>query len=166
MRAIKTLSIKTLAMMSAATIMALGPAHATKRRHVEGDVSAEQSNPAAFPFFNPFTSPFMAADGNASKPVYAGSAGGRPHAWCGWWARQQVGQDPGPEFNLVTSWRKWGSQTGPVPGAIAIWRGARHVGKVVSAESGEVCTTSGNSGGATGVGTRCEPLSHFEQFRI
>jgi hypothetical protein len=158
-------SIK-IAIILSATILVMGPAHATKQRHVRQAPVAEQNTQAAFPFFNPFTSPFMSADGNASKPVYAGSAGGRPHAWCGWWARQQVGQDPGPEFNLVASWRKWGSQTGPVPGAIAIWRGARHVGKVVSVESSGVCTTSGNSGGATGVGTRCEPLSHFEQFRI
>ena len=157
MRAIKTLSI-----LLASTILVMGPAHATKRRHVDSGASAEQSNQFGFSFFNPF----MAAYGSASKPVYSGGAGGRPHAWCGWWARQQVGQDPGPEFNLVSSWRKWGSQTAPVTGAIAIWRGARHVGKVVSVESGEVCTTSGNSGGATGVGTRCEPLSHFEQFRI
>jgi hypothetical protein len=157
MRAIKTLSI-----MLASTILAAGPAHATKRRHVERDASAEQSNPFGFPFFNPF----MAAYGNATKPVYSGGTGGRPHAWCGWWARQQIGQDPGPKFNFVASWRQWGSQTGPTPGAIAIWRGARHVGKVVSVDSGQVCTTSGNSGGPTGVGTRCEPLSHFEQFRI
>jgi hypothetical protein len=157
MRAIKTLSI-----MLASTIMAAGPVHAAKRRHVERGVSAEQSNSFGFPFFNPF----LAAYGNAAKPAYSGGAGGRPHAWCGWWARQQIGQDPGPKFNLVASWRQWGSQTGPTPGAIAIWRGARHVGKVVSVDSGQVCTTSGNSGGPTGVGTRSEPLSHFEQFRI
>jgi hypothetical protein len=157
MRAIKKLSI-----ILASTIIAAGPAYATKRRHVESDISAEKTNLFGFPSFNPF----MAAYGNAAKPAYSGGSGGRPHAWCGWWARQQVGQDPGPKFNLVASWRQWGSQTGPVPGAIAIWRGARHVGKVVSIENGEVCTTSGNSGGATGIGTRCEPLSHFEQFRI
>jgi hypothetical protein len=138
------------------------PANATKRRHVHQTSTAAQNEQIGFPFFNPF----IAAYSPSTKPSYSGSSGGRPHAWCGWWARQQVGQDPGPEFNLVSSWRKWGNLTGPVPGAIAIWRGARHVGKVVSIDGGEVCTTSGNSGTATGVGTRCEPLTHFEQFRI
>ena len=154
--------IKTLSILLASTIIITGPAYATKRRQVDNGASATQSNPFAVSFFNPS----MTANGSASKPVYSGGIGGRPHAWCGWWARQQIGQDPGPEFNLVASWRKWGSHSGPVPGAIAIWRGARHVGKVVSVDSGQVCTTSGNSGGQTGVNTRCEPLSHFEQFRI
>jgi hypothetical protein len=143
-------------------IIAGDPANATKRRHIRQTSTAAQNEQVGFPFFNPF----VAAYSPVNKPVYTSGTGGRPHAWCGWWARQQVGQDPGPEFNLVSSWRKWGSQTGPIPGAIAIWRGARHVGKVVSTDGGEVCTTSGNSGTAAGVGTRCEPLSHFEQFRI
>src|SRR5262249_60831462 len=107
-----------------------------------------------------------AAFGDGAKPAYSGGRGGRPGRWCGWWARQQVGQDPGPEYNLVSSWRKWGTQSGPTPGAIAIWRGARHVGKVGSVAGGQVGTSSGNSGGKNGgVNTRCEPLAHFEQFR-
>src|SRR5437762_3886741 len=148
---------KTLSIILGSTIIITAPAQATKRRHVGQAPAAEESQPVAFPFFNPFTNPFIATDGDAAKPVHAGGRGGRPRAWCGWWARQQVGQDPGPEFNLVASWRKWGSQSAPVPGAVAIWRGARHVGKVVSVDGGQVCTTSGNSGRA-GVGTRCEPL--------
>lgn|GEM_PF-4838580 len=108
----------------------------------------------------------FAAFDAGTKPVHAGGPGGRPHAWCGWWARQQVGADPGPAFNLVASWRSWGSRSGPVPGAIAIWRGGHHIGKVVSSDGSQVCTISGNSGGATGVNTRCEPAHRFEQFRI
>ena len=156
---------RTLAIIFAATALLIGgPAHATKRKHVRHYATEAQTEMTGFQFFNPFQ--FANNFAGGAKPAYAGGAGGRPRAWCGWWARQQVGQDPGPEYNLVSSWRKWGSQTGPTPGAIAIWRGARHVGKVVSVEGGEVCTTSGNSGGKNGgVNTRCEPLSHFEQFR-
>jgi hypothetical protein len=159
----------------ALTIVAAGPAHARKHR-VHRIQPAAETEQVAFPFFNPFMMNNMATNdtgmnyaaafGGGAKPAYGGGRGGRPRAWCGWWARQQVGQDPGPSFNLVASWRKWGTQSGPTPGAIAIWRGARHVGKVVSVEGGQVCTTSGNSGGRNGgVNTRCEPLSHFEQFR-
>ena len=159
---------KTFAIIFASTAFIItgicGPAHATKRKHVRYVTAEAQNEQAGMQFFNPFL--FGNQFSGNSKPAYAGGTGGRPRAWCGWWARQQVGQDPGPEFNLVSSWRKWGSQTGPTPGAIAIWRGARHVGKVVSVEGGEVCTTSGNSGGKNGgVNTRCEPMSHFEQFR-
>jgi hypothetical protein len=159
-------TFKTLAIIFASTAFIItGPAHATKQKHVRHVAAAEtQNEQTGFQFFNPFL--FANNFSGGAKPAYSGGTGGRPHAWCGWWARQQVGQDPGPEFNLVSSWRKWGTQTAPVPGAIAIWRGARHVGKVVSIEGGEVCTTSGNSGGKNGgVNTRCEPMSHFEQFR-
>jgi hypothetical protein len=156
-------------------LLLTSPAHATNRhRHHHNSAAAATEQPA-FSFFNPFAFNATATNATAfggagfgfggAKPAYAGGPGGRPRAWCGWWARQQVGADPGPSFNLVASWRKWGSSSGPVPGAVAIWRGARHVGKVVSVEGGEVCTTSGNSGRG-GVNTRCEPLSHFEQFRI
>lgn len=100
-------------------------------------------------------------------PRYSGGHGGRPGKWCGWWMRQQVGSDPGPSFNLVSSWRSWGHRTSPTPGAVAIWRGARHVGKVVSADGNTVCTISGNSGRTNGgVNTRCEPIGRFEQFRM
>src|SRR5215472_4866518 len=37
--------------------------------------------------------------------------GGRPHAWCGWYARSLVGQDPGPSFNLARNWARWGHAT-------------------------------------------------------
>ncbi|HLL27049.1 MAG TPA: hypothetical protein VKT73_05295 [Xanthobacteraceae bacterium] len=168
----RTRKIPAIILLCAIEIFA-DPVHATNRRQLRQNPAAAETQPAAFPFFNPFV--YAAANGNnagvfnafggGAKPAYAGGPGGRPRAWCGWWARQQVGQDPGPEFNLVASWRKWGTPTGPVPGAVAIWRGARHVGKVVSIDGGEVCTVSGNSGGG-GVNSRCEPLSHFEQFRM
>src|SRR5437764_958238 len=35
-------------------------------------------------------------------------SGGRPSAWCGWFARRLVGRDPGPEYNLARNWSHWG----------------------------------------------------------
>ena len=97
---------------------------------------------------------------------YVGGLVGKPRAWCGWWMRQQVGQDPGPAFNLVASWHRWGRPSGPTPGAVAIWRSNHHVGKVISVNGGQICTISGNSGGRTGVNERCEPASRFAAFRV
>src|SRR5689334_9298510 len=42
-----------------------------------------------------------------------GGAGPRPRAWCGWYARQLVGQDPGPQFNLARNWARWGHAASP-----------------------------------------------------
>src|ERR1700760_1730087 len=57
-------------------------------------------------------------------------SGGRPAAWCGWYMRQQVGADPGPQYNLARSWAHYGSDAGgPSVGTIVVWR--HHVGKIV-----------------------------------
>jgi hypothetical protein len=70
---------------------------------------------------------------------------GRPHAWCGWYMRGQVGGDPGPEFNLARSWARYGSNAGgPSVGAIIVWR--HHVGKIVGLENGQWIIQSGNDG--------------------
>jgi hypothetical protein len=79
----------------------------------------------------------------------AGNYGPRPGRWCGWWLRQQVGQDPGMEFNRARLWAKWGSPAGgPRVGAIVVWQS--HVGKI-TAYSGSGCTArviSGNDNNA------------------
>lgn len=69
---------------------------------------------------------------------------GRPSAWCGWWLRQNVGQDPGSEYNLARNWAHWGRPaSGPAPGVIGVL--PHHVFKVVQVlGSGTVLAVSGN----------------------
>jgi hypothetical protein len=71
--------------------------------------------------------------------------GPRPRAWCGWYARQLVGQDPGPQFNLARNWAHWGRATGPSVGAMVVW--PHHVGMITGRSSnGEWIVKSGNDG--------------------
>jgi hypothetical protein len=148
---------KKMLVIAAVVVVVTTPAHAMKRRVVSSDKQT-QTQQASFSFFS------SATFSQTNKPVYAGGLGGKPRLWCGWWMRQQVGSDPGPQFNLVASWHRYGSPSGPIPGAVAIWRNDHHVGKVVSVNGSEVCTISGNSGPG-GVNQRCEPLNHFAAFR-
>ena|SRR6201994_4113522 len=93
---------------------------------------------------------------------YAGNAGGRPGAWCGWYMRSQVGSDPGPSYNLARSWAHYGSDAGgPTVGAIVVWR--HHVGKIVGQENGQWIVQSGNDGHA--VRTRPRSLAGAIAFR-
>jgi hypothetical protein len=70
---------------------------------------------------------------------------GRPHAWCGWFMRGQVGSDPGPSFNLARAWARYGSNaSGPSVGAIVVW--PHHVGKIVGYQNGQWIVQSGNDG--------------------
>jgi hypothetical protein len=88
--------------------------------------------------------------------------GGRPRAWCGWYMRQQVGGDPGPQYNLARSWAHYGSNAGgPTVGAIVVWR--HHVGKIVGRENGQWIVQSGNDGHA--VRTRPRSLAGAIAFR-
>jgi hypothetical protein len=87
---------------------------------------------------------------------------GRPRAWCGWYMRQQVGSDPGPNYNLARSWARYGSNAGgPSVGAIVVWR--HHVGKIVGQENGQWIVQSGNDGHA--VRTRPRSLAGAIAFR-
>src|SRR5262249_16210603 len=54
--------------------------------------------------------------------------GGRPSAWCGWYARSLVGHDPGAQYNLARNWAHWGRATRPHVGAMVVW--AHHVGMI------------------------------------
>jgi uncharacterized protein YoaH (UPF0181 family) len=93
----------------------------------------------------------------------AGRPAGAPGAWCGFAMRLEVMSigraDPGPAYNVVSSWRTYGS---PAPrgaiGSLFISRG--HISKVVAGEcpAGHVRTISGNAAGGR-VSYLCEPLS-------
>lgn len=93
---------------------------------------------------------------------YHRASAGRPAAWCGWYMRTQVGQDPGPQYNLARSWAHYGVNAGgPAVGAIVVWR--HHVGKIVGRENGQWLVRSGNDGHA--VRTRARSLAGAIAFR-
>jgi hypothetical protein len=78
--------------------------------------------------------------------LHAGGAGQRPRAWCGWYARQLVGQDPGPAFNLARNWARWGHAASPGVGVMVVW--PHHVGMITGqGPNGEWIVKSGNDGG-------------------
>lgn len=85
--------------------------------------------------------------GRLSKVAVA-SRDGRPSAWCGWWLRHEVGQDPGVEYNLARNWAHWGhAAPGPAPGVIGVL--PHHVFKVIEVlNPGKVLAISGNDGHA------------------
>lgn len=100
---------------------------------------------------------WLASNLGAARPA------GAPGLWCGYAMRMEmVSQgygDPGPSFNLVSSWCRIGT---PAPvgaiGSIFVSRG--HVSKVVAGNCppGTVATISGNAAGRR-VSHMCEPLS-------
>jgi hypothetical protein len=84
------------------------------------------------------------------------------HLRCGWYMRSQVGQDPGPQYNLARAWAHYGvSAGGPSVGAIVVWR--HHVGTIVGQENGKWIVRSGNDGHA--VRTRARSLAGAIAFR-
>jgi hypothetical protein len=73
-------------------------------------------------------------------------SGGRPSAWCGWFARSLVGSDPGPEYNLARNWTHWGHSAGPGVGVMVVW--PHHVGMITGrTPDGQWIVKSGNDGG-------------------
>jgi hypothetical protein len=58
-------------------------------------------------------------------------SGGRPRAWCGWYARSLVGSDPGPTYNLARNWAHWGRSASPGVGVMVVW--LHHVGMITDA---------------------------------
>jgi hypothetical protein len=92
----------------------------------------------------------------------SGAIGPRPHAWCGWYMRTVKGvQDVA--LNLAANWARWGHASGPVVGAVAVWR--HHVGEIAegSCPQGRIMLHSGNDGHA--VRTRCVPARGIIAFR-
>lgn len=79
------------------------------------------------------------ANGNRADP--------RPHAWCGWWLRHQLGV-ASRVFNRAIAWARYGSRaSGPAPGVIAVY--PHHVGIVVAVPGpGRMVMKSGNDGHA------------------
>lgn len=73
-------------------------------------------------------------------------SGGRPGAWCGWYARSLVGRDPGPEYNLARNWAHWGHASSPSVGVMVVW--PHHVGMITGrTPDGQWIVKSGNDGG-------------------
>jgi hypothetical protein len=90
-------------------------------------------------------------------------SGGRPRAWCGWYARSLVGQDPGPEFNLARNWARWGHSAGPGVGVMVVW--PHHVGMITGrTPDGQWIVKSGNDGGGA-VRERPRSISGAIAFR-
>lgn len=86
----------------------------------------------------------------------------RPRAWCGWFARQLVGTDPGVAFNLARNWAHWGRAAAPGVGVMVVW--SHHVGKITGRTAdGQWIVTSGNDGHA--VRTRPRSLAGAIAFR-
>ncbi|HEY1542308.1 MAG TPA: hypothetical protein VGG01_07860 [Xanthobacteraceae bacterium] len=80
-----------------------------------------------------------------SVAFHSRGLGPRPRAWCGWFARQLVGQDPGPQFNLARNWAHWGHAASPGAGVMVVW--PHHVGMITGrASNGEWIVKSGNDG--------------------
>jgi len=133
------------------------------RLHVHGHYAVHHRRQSVAEDSNSFSPSFV------QQPTYERSAaprhvhlGGRPGAWCGWYMRQQVGSDPGPQYNLARSWAHYGSNAGgPTIGAIVVWR--HHVGKIVGRENGLWIVQSGNDGHA--VRTRPRSLAGAIAFR-
>jgi hypothetical protein len=86
---------------------------------------------------------------------------GRPRAWCGWYMRQQVGADPGVDYNLARNWAHWGHATSPGIGVVVVWY--HHVGKITGGSPGHWIVTSGNDGNR--VRTRELSVAHAIAFR-
>jgi len=83
--------------------------------------------------------------------------------WCGWWMRQHLGGQFGPEFNVARNWLNVGRPLdGPRPGAIGVK--AHHVFQVIRVvDPGHVLAISGNDHNA--VRTRIRPTSDVIGWR-
>lgn len=74
----------------------------------------------------------------------AAGLGERPAEWCGWWMRQHLGGNFGPEYNVARNWLNVGHPLpGPRPGALGIKE--HHVFQVVRVVGpDQVLAISGN----------------------
>lgn len=82
------------------------------------------------------------------------SYGPQPDAWCGWWMRQQVAADPGPDYNVARKWARYGSRADePCVGCLVVY--PHHIAKITGACEGDKCPMiSGNDGKAVRERTR------------
>src|SRR5215831_11596852 len=95
-----------------------------------------------------------------ATPALAGD--GRPRAWCGWYMRQQLGVAD-RAYNLARNWAHWGRPSGPVIGAVVVWR--HHVGRIVGPCSGSVCVVNSGNDGGHQVRTRERSIANAIAFR-
>ena len=66
----------------------------------------------------------------------------RPHAWCGWWLRHELGVAD-RNYNLAANWRHFGSNAGgPAVGAVVVWW--HHVGLITARTGSGWVIKSGN----------------------
>ena len=94
---------------------------------------------------------------------YRGGYGPKPRAWCGWYHRQQVGSDPGREYNRARAWAHWGRPARHGPGVTVVW--PHHVGMIVGQCDGKMCPVrSGNDGNR--VRTRVRSVARAIAFRV
>jgi hypothetical protein len=94
--------------------------------------------------------PAREVSSSRSAPSHSG-VGPRPAKWCGWYMRTQLGG--GPEYNLASSWRRYGSATSPQVGAVVVW--PHHVGIITGqTASGQWIVKSGNMSGRVHEGPR------------
>jgi len=131
-----------LCALFAILVSALGTTAAeASRKHVSRESSTDW-------FGNPLS-------GWNERPAHgAGGLGARPAQWCGWWMRTQRGG--GPEYNLASSWRHYGSPSAPQVGAVVVW--SHHVGEITGrAPNGQWLVRSGNDSGR--VQTRARSLA-------
>ncbi len=99
----------------------------------------------------------------ASSGVEDTDAEGRPAEWCGWWMRQHLKGNYGPELNVAHNWLNVGRPLDrPRPGAIGVK--AHHVFEVIEVvDEGHVLAISGNDHNA--VRTRIRPTSDVIGWR-
>jgi hypothetical protein len=99
----------------------------------------------------------------AGSEATGAESGERPVEWCGWWMRQHLGGQYGPEFNVARNWLNVGRPLdGPRPGAIGVK--AHHVFQVVRVvDPGHVLAISGNDHNAVRI--RIRPTSDVIGWR-
>ena len=79
-------------------------------------------------------------------PVDANGNDPRPHAWCGWWMRHELGVAD-RAGNLARWWAHYGVRAaGPAVGVLVVW--PHHVGRITGQTESGWIVKSGNDGHA------------------
>ncbi len=70
----------------------------------------------------------------------------RPHAWCGWWLRHQLGVAD-RAYNLARNWTRYGTRASSAAiGVVVVW--SHHVGIITGRTASGWVIKSGNDGHA------------------
>ena len=79
---------------------------------------------------------------SASQEAIGAVSDPRPHAWCGWWLRHELGVAD-RSYNLARNWVHFGSSAGgPAVGTIVVWY--HHVGLITARATNGWVIRSGN----------------------